>query len=49
MPSNAADAAVAKGKELTIQLIRALAESEIARQRNTNVRKEDKIAVELRV
>jgi pyroglutamyl-peptidase len=49
VPSAATDAAVAKGKELTIQLIRSLAESEIKRQRNVAIRKGDKIAVELRV
>lgn len=49
VPSNASDAAVAKGRELTIQLIRSLVESEIARQRNVAIRKGDKIAVELRV
>lgn len=49
VPSDASDPAVAKGKELTVHLIRSLVESELSRNRETDLRKGDKIAVELRV
>lgn len=49
VPSDASDKAVAKGKDLTIHLIRSLVESELSRQRKAQVVSGDKVAVELRV
>ncbi|KAF0332653.1 hypothetical protein GQ607_000669 [Colletotrichum asianum] len=56
VPSDASEEAVATGTELTIQLIRSIAESELEKRRNKGaqsagevVGESDKIAVELRV
>ncbi|KAM0329840.1 hypothetical protein ACHAQA_004005 [Verticillium albo-atrum] len=49
VPCDASDEAVGRGTELATELIRAMVESELHRRREADVRKEDKIAVELRV
>ncbi|KAM0276134.1 hypothetical protein ACHAQH_007060 [Verticillium albo-atrum] len=49
VPCDASEEAVGRGTELATGLIRAMVESEMHRRREADVRKEDKIAVELRV
>ncbi|TDZ29910.1 Pyroglutamyl-peptidase 1 [Colletotrichum spinosum] len=54
VPSDASEEAVARGTELTVQLIRSVVESELEKRRNKQevvepVHESDKIAVELRV
>ncbi|KAG7105474.1 Pyroglutamyl-peptidase 1 like protein [Verticillium longisporum] len=49
VPCDASEEAVGRGTELATGLVRALVESEVQSRRSADIRKEDKIAVELRV